>query len=119
MPRHGARFLGESRVLIALRASVERGQRSIVPGDAEHLTALLGGPEAVGHHGDAAIDLNNVPHARHGPCAGVIDRFHLATEDRRAGDDGDQHARQRDIQTKDRRAVDLRWRVKPLRRLAD
>ena len=104
---HGPWLLGQGGILLALLPAIEPGKRPFVPDDLQGLAAFRSRPVAVGHHRDAAIDLDDMSHTRHGLGPVGVNALHFTAEHRWTGDDRREHAGQVDVEAKHRCAVDL------------
>ena len=87
----------------------------IVPLDLERVPPLLGGPETVGDHGDAARHLHHLDDSRHGGGGHGIEGFDGGAEQRRPLEQRHQHAGQLHIERELRRPIALGRDIDPRR----
>src|SRR5882724_10543609 len=118
-PGHGSRLFGECGILFALLPTIEPGKWTFVPDNLQGFAPVQDRPVAVAHHCDAAVDLNDVPHTRHGLRPAGVNALHFAAEYGWTGNDSLEHAGFVDVDAEDRLAVDLLRRVQAFDRLAD
>ena len=93
--------------------------RTVVPFDHQRRQPFLCGPHVVGHDGDRIVELHDLAHARDGFGGGIVHALDPAAEDGRLREGRDLHAGRLNVDAIDRRSVDFRRRVEPLRGFAD
>ncbi|CRO43236.1 hypothetical protein PAERUG_E10_London_26_VIM_2_06_13_01156 [Pseudomonas aeruginosa] len=120
VPARGlAGLLGELAVLRHQRLGTTLLGLALVPLDLERVAALLRRPEALGDHRHAVRHLDHLDHPRNRPSRRGVERFHRGAEQRRALEQGDQHAGQADVEGELRTAVGLAGNVDARRLVTD